>query len=122
MKKKAKARKPSSRKAKKEVLVPSKPSTEVVPDFTARAIANSNSKRIRFRRGVELLLSKVSKKKALEVEVRDLVGDLVATSLPRKVAKSLDLSSKGIELRIIKTEAVEGKKAPLVSAISLVRA
>ena len=102
-----------------KILVPSIPSVEVVPDFTVRAIASSNSKRIRFRKAIEGLIPKV-KKSPLVRSIDVLVGeDGVASSLLPKVSKSLDLASKGLVLRGTKDVRIEGNKSPLVSEVSL---
>ena len=108
-------------KEKVEVLIPSTPSVEKVPDFTERAVNTSNSKRIRFLKAIEKLIPSVnSKEKTYSIE--KLLGENgIASSLPPKIAKRLDLAGKGIILKGTKFERVEDRKNPLITEVSLVK-
>jgi len=124
MKNKKKNSKGSKGKKKpNKVIVPSRPSEEKVPDFTTRAIENSNSKRIRTLRGIEKLIPTLKKGKELKVSLPKLIdADYVADSLLPKIAKRLDLASKGIILKPSKIELVtrsNGTETKGVTEISL---
>ena len=106
---------------KVEVLIPSKPSTERVPDFTERAVTTSNSKRIRFLKAIEKLIPSVNSKEKVYSIDKLLGASGIASSLPPKIAKRLDLAGLGIILKGTKFERVEDRKNPLITEISLVK-
>jgi len=119
--KKGKIKKGKGKTKTKKVLVPSKPSTEVKPDFTTTALSKSNSKRIRFVRAIEKLIPTVTKKEKF-YSIEKLVGDYgLDYRLARKVSKLLGLDSRGIVIKNTKFAKVEERLNSLVIEISIVK-
>jgi len=118
----AKKKKQSKAKNVVKVIQPSVPST--IPDFTDRAVSTSNSKRIRFLKAIESLISKVKAKEQKFTISKLIEAEYIANSLTGKVSKKLGLRDMGILLKASKVELVEkknGGQTQGVTEISLVK-